>query len=285
MAEATLPPNANSPLNATLLLNDGRALPRLGFGTWQIGDAEAPRAVGDAIRAGYRLIDTAAAYGNEAGVGRGIREAGVARAEIVLTTKVWNDAHGFDPAMRSCEASLKRLGMEAVDLLLIHWPCPARNRYVETWRALVRLREEGRARSIGVSNFLPPHLERIVAETGVAPAVNQIELHPRFQQAALRAAHARHGIVTECWTPLGGDLLADPAVAAIAKKHGKSPAQVILRWHLEAGLVAIPKTTSAARMAENRAILDFRLDGDDQGQLAALDSPAGRTGPDPETFG
>lgn len=272
-------------MEATLLLNDGRAIPRLGFGTWQIGDGEAPRAVGEAIRAGYRLIDTAAAYGNEAGVGRAIRDGDVARGEIFLTTKVWNDSHGFDAAMRSCEASLKRLGLDAVDLLLIHWPCPGRDRYVETWKALVRLREEGRARSVGVSNFSATHLERIVAETGVAPAVNQIELHPRFQQAALRAAHARHGIVTECWTPLGGDLLADPVVAGLAKKHGKSPAQVILRWHLEAGLVAIPKTTSPARMAENRNILDFRLDGDDQARLAALDSSSGRTGPDPETFG
>ena len=183
------------------------------------------------------------------------------------------------------EASLKRLGLDSIDLLLIHWRCPRQNLYVETWRALVRLKAEGRARSIGVSNFLVPQLERIVGETGVAPAVNQIELHPRFQQAGLRAAHARHGIVTECWTPLGGDLLADPVVVGIAQKHGRSPAQLILRWHLEAGLVAIPKTSSPTRMAENRAILDFRLDGDDQGRLAALDSASGRTGPDPETFG
>ena len=271
--------------DATLPLNDGRAIPRLGFGTYQIGDGEAPGVVGEAIRAGYRLIDTAAAYGNEAGVGRAVRDAGVPRAEIVLTTKVWNDAHGFDAATRSCEASLKRLGLEAVDLLLIHWPCPGRNRFVETWKALVRLKADGRARSIGVSNFREPDLERIIGETGTAPAVNQIELHPRFQQAALRAAHARHGIVTECWTPLGGDLLDDPAVTAIARKHGRSPAQVILRWHLEAGLVAIPKTTNPARMAENRGILDFRLDGDDQTRLAGLDSPGGRTGPDPATFG
>jgi 2,5-diketo-D-gluconate reductase A len=271
--------------DGALRLNDGRAIPRLGFGTWQIGDREAPEVVTAAIRAGYRLIDTAAAYGNETGVGRAMRDAGVPRADLFLTTKVWNDSHGFDPAMRSAEASLKRLGLESLDLLLIHWPCPARGRYVETWKALLRLREEGRARSIGVSNFLEPHLERIIGETGVAPAVNQIELHPRFQQAALRAVHARHGIVTECWTPLGGDLLRDPTVAVIAKKHGRSPAQVILRWHLEAGLVAIPKTTTPARMAENRAILDFRLDGDDQAGLAGLDSPGGRTGPDPATFG
>jgi 2,5-diketo-D-gluconate reductase A len=271
--------------DAALRLNDGRDIPRLGFGTYQIGDGAAPRVVGEAIRAGYRLIDTASAYGNEAGVGRAVREAGAARGEIFLTTKVWNDAHGFDAALRSCEASLGRLGLERVDLLLIHWPCPGRNRFVETWKALVRLRGEGRARSIGVSNFREPDLERIIGETGVVPAVNQVELHPRFQQTALRTVHARHGIVTESWTPLGGDLLSDATVAAIARKHGRSPAQVILRWHLEAGLVAIPKTENPARMAENRAILDFRLDGDDQTRLAALDSPSGRTGPDPATFG
>lgn len=273
-------------MTPTLRLNDGRQIPQLGFGTWQIDDREAPETVGRALATGYRLIDTAAAYDNETGVGAAIRASGVPRDEVFVTTKVWNDAQGFDAARRACEESLTRLGLDAVDLLLIHWPAPRQDRYVDTWRALIRLKEEGRARSIGVSNFLPAHLERIVRETGVTPALNQIELHPRFQQAALRKVHAEREIVTESWSPLGrGGILDAPAIVAAAKKHGRTPAQIALRWHLDSGLVTIPKSSNPARIAENFAILDFRLDADDLKAIAGLDDRGGRIGPDPAVFG
>ncbi|MDR7036168.1 2,5-diketo-D-gluconate reductase A [Methylobacterium sp. BE186] len=270
----------------TLRLNDGRAMPQLGFGVYQLPEADAPDIIGRAIGAGYRSIDTAAIYGNERGVGQAIREAGVGREDLFVTTKLWNDSQGRDAARRAFDESLTRLGLEHVDLYLIHWPCPERNLYLETWRALAALREEGRALSIGVSNFTVAQLERIIGETGIVPAINQIELHPRFQQAELRAFHEAHGIVTESWSPLGqGKELADPVLTRIAGAHRRTPAQIVLRWHLETGLVAIPKTATPARIAENIGVFDFALGEEDRRAIASLDRPDGRIGPNPDTFG
>ncbi|XYD07610.1 aldo/keto reductase [Methylobacterium sp. NMS12] len=269
----------------TLPLNDGRRIPQIGYGCWQLSDAQAPDLVGQALRAGYRLIDTAAAYGNETGVGRGIRDAEVPREDIFLTTKLWNDRQGRDEARRAFDESLRHLGLPYVDLYLIHWPCPQRHLFVETWKTLIELRKEGRTKSIGVSNFTPEHLATLIEETGVAPAVNQIELHPYFQREEPRAQDARHGIVTESWSPLGrGKELNDPIVLAIAKAHGKTPAQVVLRWQLQIGCVAIPKTATPRRITENLALFDFELGADEMAQIAGLDRPDGRIGPDPATF-
>ncbi|PZQ64407.1 MAG: oxidoreductase [Phenylobacterium zucineum] len=265
-------------------LNDGVAMPQFGLGVWQTPQDEAASVVKAAVGAGYRAVDTAAVYRNERGVGEGLRAAGAAGAEVFLTTKLWNDDQGFDSALKAFDKSLERLGRDSIDLYLIHWPSPQRGLYVDSWRALVRLKEEGRAKSIGVSNFQPEHLERIIGETGVTPAVNQVELHPRFQQTALRAAHATLGVATESWSPLGqGQLLADPAIAAISAKHGKTPAQVVIRWHLDSGLIVIPKTVNPARLAENIDVFGFKLDADDLSAVARLDDTAGRIGPDPLT--
>lgn len=269
----------------TLALNDGRRIPQIGYGCWQLSDGQAPDLVGRALQAGYRLIDTAAAYGNEGGVGRGIRDSAVPRDQICVTTKLWNDRQGRDAARRAFDESLERLGLPYVDLYLIHWPCPRRRLFVETWKTLIQLRAEGRAKSIGVSNFTPEHVATLLSETGVAPAVNQIELHPHFQRAGPRADDARHGIVTESWSPLGqGKELNDPVIAAIAEAHGKSPAQVVLRWQVQVGCVAIPKTARPDRIVENIALFDFALDADEMARIAALDRPDGRIGPDPATF-
>jgi 2,5-diketo-D-gluconate reductase A len=263
----------------TVTLNDGQVMPQFGLGVWQTPDGEAPEAVRAAVAAGYRLVDTAAIYGNEGGVGEGLKGS----EGVYLTTKLWNDRHSYDSALKAFDESEKRLGRR-VDLYLIHWPRPDRDLYVEAWKALIRLKQDGRVGSIGVSNFNPDHLERIIGETGVVPAVNQIELHPRFQQKRLREVHARHGIVTESWSPLGrGQLLDDPAIGAIAKKHGKTPAQVVIRWHLDNGLVVIPKSANAGRIRQNIEVFDFRLDAEDLKTLAAMDRPDGRTGPDPMT--
>lgn len=263
----------------SVTLNDGAVMPQFGLGVWQTPDDEAPEVVRTAIDAGYRLVDTAAIYGNEHGVGEGLKGA----EGVYLTTKLWNDRHGLDPALRAFAESEKRLGRR-IDLYLIHWPRPDLGRYVDAWKALVRLKQEGKVGSIGVSNFNADHLERIIGETGVVPAVNQIELHPRFQQRALREAHARHGVVTESWSPLGrGQLLDDPTIGAIAKKHGKTAAQVVIRWHLDNGLVVIPKSANPGRIRENIAVFDFRLDEEDLNAMAGLDRADGRTGPDPMT--
>ena len=243
-----------------IALNDGRSIPQLGFGVWRLQEAETPALVGTALGSGYRSIDTAAAYGNEAGVGRGLRETIVSRADVFVTTKLWNDAQGYDATRQAFDDSLARLGLDHVDLYLIHWPCPDRGLYLDSWRALIRLREEGRAASIGVSNFTEDQLERLVNETGVTPVLNQIELHPRFQQHALRAAHARLGIVTEAWSPLGqAQVLDEPAITRIADRLGRSPAQVVLRWHIENGFVAIPKSATPARMHENIDVFGLSL--------------------------
>lgn len=264
-------------------LNDGSIIPSLGFGVWQVPDEGAAAAVGEALAVGYRHVDTAAIYGNERGVGEALAASGLPRDQIYLTTKLWNEAQGYDKTRRAFEESLSRLQLDHVDLYLIHWPSPHRGLYVETWKALVELKKEGRARAIGVSNFQPDHLKRIIDATGVRPALNQIELHPRFQQAKLRAVHAGLGIVTEAWSPLGqGRILDDPTLAKLARKHGCTPAQLILAWHLALGNVAIPKSVTPARIAENFAVFDIRLDEDDLAAIARLDDPAGRIGSDPD---
>jgi 2,5-diketo-D-gluconate reductase A len=267
-----------------ITLNDGRAIPQLGLGLWQTPAGETAQIVAAALAAGYRHLDTAAVYGNETGVGQGLAASSVPRADVFVTTKVWNDAQGFDATLRAARDSLKRLKLDYVDLYLIHWPAPRRGLYVETWRALIALREEGLARSIGVSNFNADQIERIVGETGVKPALNQIELHPRFQQRALRAYHAKHGIATESWAPLGrAHLLDDPVIRKLAVKHGRTPAQIVIRWHLDEGLIAIPKTARRERLAENFDVFGFRLDAEDRAAIAALDRADGRIGPDPMT--
>lgn len=272
-------------LQPSLKLNDGHDIPQLGFGVWQIGNHEAAGLVKQAIAAGYRLIDTAAIYENERGVGEGIRSADTQRQELYITTKLWNDRHGYDQALRAFDDSMARLRLDSLDLYLIHWPAPRQNGYVEAWRAMIRLREEGRVKSIGVSNFKADHIQRLAEETGVVPAVNQVELHPRFQQTPLRTFHAAHGIATESWSPLGqGRILNDAELRAIATKHDKTPAQVILRWHLDNGLIAIPKSGTPARIKENFAVFDFELDADDHARMTALDTSSGRIGPNPDFF-
>jgi len=266
-----------------LTLNDGRQLPQIGFGTWPLDDAQAQTAVQAALACGYRLIDTAARYGNETGVGRGIAASGVARDQVQLTSKLRGSEHGFDSTLRAFDATLAALGTDYLDLYLIHWPLPMRDLYVDTWRAFVRLRDEGRIGSIGVSNFQPAHIERLRAETGVLPAVNQIELHPDFTQAGLRAWHAQQGIAIECWSPLGrGEVLKDATVARIAQKHGRAAAQILLRWHVQHGLVAIPKSQDPERMRQNLDLFDFALDAEDLAALALLDGDH-RQGGDPDT--
>ena len=272
------------PRHPFIQFHDGRSIPQLGLGVWQTPADETAQAVKAALAAGYRHVDTAAIYGNEAGVVEGLRASGVPREDVFVTTKLWNAEQGFDSTLRAFDASMKLLGLQELDLYLIHWPCPARGLFVDTWRAFVRLQGEGRVRSIGVSNFEPEHLERLVQETGVKPVLNQVELHPRFQQQVLRSYHAAHGIATQAWSPLGqGQLLSDPAIAALANKHGKTPAQVIVRWHIDMGHVVIPKSVQAGRIAENADVFDFALDADDLAVLARLDQPDGRIGPNPLT--
>ncbi|MBP0579710.1 aldo/keto reductase [Labrys sp. LIt4] len=272
-------------MSPTIRFNDGKDIPQLGFGVWQVPNDGAKAAVTAAIEAGYRSIDTAAIYGNEEGVGDALAASSVPVKDIFLTTKLWNGDQGYDQALRAFDTSLKKLRLETVDLYLIHWPVPSRDLYVESWKALIKLREEGRVASIGVSNFQIAHLERLKAETGVIPAINQIELHPRFQQKALRAYHAKEGIATEAWSPLGqGTLLSDPALTAIAKKYGKSAAQVILRWHLDIGNVVIPKSVTPARIVENFQVFDFKLAPEDIAAIEKLDDAKGKIGPDPDSF-
>lgn len=267
-----------------LSLSDGNRIPQLGFGVWQVPNDHAASAVRTAISCGYRSIDTAAIYENEQGVGDAIRSADVPRGDLFITTKLWNDDQGYDRTLKAFEASLKRLRLDYIDLYLIHWPSAHRGAFVDSWRALVHLQKEGRVRSIGVSNFQKTHLDRIIAETGVTPVVNQVELHPRFQQRELRSFHAEKGIPTECWSPLGqGRLLADPKIAKLAARHGKTPAQVILRWHLQNGFIVIPKSVTPSRIRENADVFDFQLNADDLAEIALLDDPRGRIGPNPDT--
>ncbi|WP_304613417.1 MULTISPECIES: aldo/keto reductase [Paracoccus] len=267
-----------------MTLNDGRTMPQLGTGIWQIEDAKTPEVVSEALRVGYRLIDGAAAYKNEAGMGRGIRDSDVARDQIFVTSKLWNDAQGHDAALRAFDATMERSGLDYLDLYLIHWPLPAMDAYVDSWKALIRLRDEGRVRSIGVANFHEPHLRRLIDETGVAPALNQIELHPSLTQERMRAVNKQLGIVTQSWTPLGrGDSFDAPAIRDAAARTGRTVAQVILRWHIQHGLSVIPKSEKPERLAENFDVLDFTLTPEEMSAIDALDR-GHRTGPDPDTF-
>ena len=266
-----------------LKLKDGHSIPQIGLGVWKADDAQAAEAVRVALQAGYRHVDTAAIYGNEAGVGEGVRTAGVPREAVFVTTKLWNDAQGTDSVRKAFDASLKRLGLDYVDLYLIHWPAPRKGLYLDTWRAFIRLKEEGLVRSIGVSNFHIPHLRRLFDHSDIRPAVNQIELHPSLQQAELRAFHAENGIATEAWSPLQRGAVNKPEIVAIASKHGRTPAQVILRWHVQLGNIAIPKSVTPSRIRENIAVFDFELDAADMAAIASLDAGV-RTGPNPDTF-
>jgi len=259
-------------------------MPQLGFGVFQVPAEETAEAVGHALRAGYRSIDTAAAYGNEEGVRDAVQTSGLDRSELFITTKLFNTEHGRDKARKAFEESLSKLGGDYIDLYLIHWPVPSKDLYVETWETLCALREDGRVRSIGVSNFQPDHLERIIDATGVVPTVNQIELHPRLQQPELRRFDAERGIITEAWSPLGkGELLDDPVIEAIASEHGRTPAQVVLRWHIQLGNVVIPKSVTPSRIEENVRLFDFELGEEEMQRLSELDRGE-RTGPDPDTF-
>lgn len=266
------------------MLNDGSLIPQLGFGVFQVPADQVFDTVTAALNAGYRSIDTAAIYENEEGTGRAIRQFGLPRDEVFVTTKLWNAEQGYDSTLRAFDESLKRLGLDYLDLYLIHWPVPAADRFVDTFRAFQRLKADGRVRSIGVSNFRIPDLERVIAETGETPSVNQIELHPRLTQPELREYHAEHAIATEAWSPLGqGTVLDDPVITRIAGEVGRTPAQVIIRWHLQLGNVVIPKSATPARIAENFDVFGFELSADQMQAISALNSGS-RTGADPETF-
>ncbi|AUH39673.1 aldo/keto reductase [Streptomyces sp. CMB-StM0423] len=267
----------------TITLNNGVAMPQLGFGVWQVPDAEAETAVRTALDAGYRSIDTAAVYGNEAGTGKALTGSGLPREELFVTTKLWNSDQGYDAALRAFDDSLRRLGLDHVDLYLIHWPAPAKDKYPETWRALEKIYADGRARAIGVSNFQPAHLQRILDEGTVVPVLNQVELHPDFAQADVRAFHAAHGIATEAWSPLGQGkgLLDEPVLRELGEKHGRSPAQVALRWHLQLGNVVIPKSVTPSRIRENIDVFGFELDDADMAAVAGLDA-GNRIGDNPD---
>jgi 2,5-diketo-D-gluconate reductase A len=261
----------------TVSLANGAVMPRLGLGTWPMTDREAEAAVARAIEIGYRLVDTAYAYGNETGVGKGLRAGGVAREELFVTTKLNGEWHGYREAQEAFAASAERLGLDYVDLYLIHWPLPGQDRYVDAWRGLAQLLADGRVRAIGLSNFKPAHIDRLLAETGVVPDVNQIELNPRVTRDVVRAYDAAHGIVTESWSPIGmgGDLLAEPGIVRVAERHGRTPAQVVLRWHIELGLVVIPKSADPGHMRENLEVFDFALAPDEVAAISALDRGEG----------
>jgi len=269
-----------------LTLNDGNTIPQLGYGVWQVEDDVAEKVVRRAFDAGYRHIDTAKIYGNEAGVGRAIASSGLSPEELFITTKLWNADQGYGSTLQAFEASLDRLGLETLDLYLIHWQQPKQDKYVDTWKALIELQKRGSVKSIGVSNFTTAGLQRIIDETGVVPAINQIELHPFFNQSELREFNAAKGILTQAWSPLGqgGELLENPVIGEIAAKHDATPAQVVIAWHLALGNVVIPKSVTASRIQENFAALGVALDDGDIRAINALDRTAagtGRIGPDP----
>ncbi|MEU8147322.1 aldo/keto reductase [Nonomuraea sp. NPDC048901] len=271
-------------MNSLLLNSDGVQVPQLGFGVWQVPSDEAEQVVTAALETGYRHIDTASAYGNEEGVGRAVRASGIPREKLFVTTKLFNNDH--ERAEEAFDESLSRLGLDYVDLYLIHWPVPSRNKYLQAWRGLEKIYRQGRAKAIGVSNFTIETLTRVIDEADIVPSINQIELHPYFQQRALREFHEANGILTEAWSPLGQGkgLLGDPALAVLAEKHGKTPAQIVLRWHIQLGNVTIPKSVTPARIKENSEVFDFVLDTEDMAAIGALTKQDGRIGPDPETF-
>jgi 2,5-diketo-D-gluconate reductase A len=267
-----------------LSLHDGVEIPQLGFGVFQVPPEDTQETVEEALATGYRHIDTASAYRNERGVGAAIAASGIPREEIFVTTKLWNSQQGYESTLGAFSKSLDRLGLDQVDLYLIHWPMPTEGRALDTWRAFERIHEEGGARTIGVSNFRVEDLEMLEREADFQPTVNQIELHPHLQQAELRAWHDEHGIATEAWSPLAkGDLLVNETISAVASRHGRTPAQAILRWHLQLGNVVIPKSATPKRIRENFELFDFELGEEDMTEIAALDVGQ-RTGPDPAGF-
>lgn len=271
----------------TVALLHGAEMPRLGLGTWPMDDAAAETTVATAIELGYRLVDTAENYGNERGVGRGLKASGLPREELFVTTKFNKRWHGVELAAEAYERSLDRLGLDYIDLLLIHWPNPGQDRYVEAVRGLARLLEAGRLRAIGTSNFKPAHLERVIAETGIVPDVNQIQLSPTVTRESARAYHAKHGIVTQSWSPIGGqsnDVLREPVVVEVAERHGRTPAQVVLRWHMELGLTTVPKSSDPERLRQNLDIFDFSLSADEVAAISALDQ-GDAAGADSDAFG
>lgn len=271
-------------LSPTIPLNDGNAIPQLGFGVWRLEEDDAPRVVDAAIEAGYRHIDTAQGYDNEAGIGRAIEQASIGREELFITSKLRNSHQGYDSALRSLDESLERLKLDYLDLFLIHWPAPAHDRYVDTWKALIEAKNQGKVKSIGVSNFLPEHLSRIIDETGVVPVVNQVELHPAWQQRDIREFLRDRDIQLECYSPLGGKetkLMENPIITELADKHGKSPAQVLIRWHLQQNLIPLPKSSKPERAKDNFDVWDFTLSADDMARIDSLDQPDGKTLPQP----
>ncbi|MEV1246743.1 aldo/keto reductase [Nonomuraea sp. NPDC050022] len=271
-------------MNSLLLNSDGVQVPQLGFGVWQVPDDEAEQVVTAALEAGYRHIDTASAYGNEEGVGRAVRASGIPREKLFVTTKLFNNDH--ERAEEAFDESLSRLGLDYVDLYLIHWPVPSQDKYLQAWRGLEKIYRQGRAKAIGVSNFTPETLTRVIDEADITPAINQIELHPHFQQRQMRQFHEDNGILTEAWSPLGQGkgLLGDPALAVLSEKHARTPAQIVLRWHIQLGNVVIPKSVTPARIKENFEVFDFVLDTEDMAAIGALNQENGRIGPNPDTF-
>ena len=273
-----------SNLSPTVTLNNRQQIPQLGLGVYKLETDIAEGLIHQAIETGYRRIDTASFYGNEAEVGAGVRTSGLAREELFVTTKIWNEDQGYDRTLAAIDESLSRLDIDYIDMLLIHWPKPEQDLYLETWLAFEKALAAGKLRGIGVSNFQPHHLERLLAAGGTVPALNQVELHPGLQQVQVRAFNAKHGIATEAWSPLArGRFDENEQVLSIAQKHGKSPAQVIIRWHIELGNLVIPKTATASRLTENISVFDFKLDSEDMNKIASLDSGL-RTGPNPDEF-
>jgi len=265
-------------------LNDGTTIPQIGFGLWQVPPSEAEVATAEALRVGYRHLDSAAVYANEAEAGAALAKSGLAREDVYVTTKLWNPDHGYDEAMRAFDTSMAKLGFDQLDLYLIHWQCKQHGKFIDTWRALIDLQKSGRVKSIGVSNFKEPALRQLIDATGVIPVLNQIELHPWLPQLDMRAVHAEYGIATESWSPLAsGQLIDDPTLAAIAAKHGKSTAQVMIRWHLQQGLIVLPKSVTPSRIAENIDVFGFELDDEDMATIAGMEN-GHRTGPDPDDF-
>ncbi len=267
-----------------ITLSDGVEIPQLGFGVFQVPPDDTAEVVTRAFQAGYRHIDTAAAYQNEGEVGQAVKASGLARDEVFITTKCFNNDHGYEQAKKAFRTSLDRLELDFLDLYLIHWPVPAQDKYVDTWKAFIDLQSDGLVRSIGVSNFQPNHLRRLVHETGVTPSVNQVELHPRFQQTGLRREHEELGVVTEAWSPLAqGAVLDDPVIERLAEAHGKTTGQVVIRWHLQLGNVVIPKSVTPERIDENFDVFDFHLSDDEMSEIEQLDA-GDRIGPDPDEF-